>query len=225
MGTPAWLYYLFGMMMLAVAAYCLALLVLSVPMHQSTGRDVDIAHLLMGVSMGGMFVGRWAFGPSGIWELIFGALLVWFVVRSLQSVQRYGLHIPHEAIHAAMSFAMLLMYWYPPTSTSTSTAMSMGASSTGAKLDPGLGLILAMLFFGSAIFTLASPNKGASHHGTHVPAFVGGSPDGSRALEGTGGGQATSVGTFESVLTAPWLEDVSHVVMCVGMGFLLILMM
>jgi hypothetical protein len=26
------------------------------------------------------------------------------------------------------------------------------------------------------------------------------------------------------LITAPWLEDASHVVMCVGMGFMLILM-
>ena len=31
MGTPAWLYYFFGLLMLAVAAYGLALLVVSVP--------------------------------------------------------------------------------------------------------------------------------------------------------------------------------------------------
>ena len=53
-----------------------------------------MAHIFMGVSMAGMFVGRWAFGPSAIWELIFAALLIWFVARSLQSIQRWGLTSP-----------------------------------------------------------------------------------------------------------------------------------
>ena len=137
MGTPSWLYYLFGVMMLAVAGYCLVLLVFSVR-DGTIGRDVDIAHIAMGVSMAGMFVARWAFGPSAVWELIFGALLIWFIVRSVQSIQRFGLHKPHEAIHAAMSFAMLLMYWYPMGSTSGAMGMSMSMATGGAKLDPGL---------------------------------------------------------------------------------------
>ncbi|HEV8064662.1 MAG TPA: hypothetical protein VGP46_07510, partial [Acidimicrobiales bacterium] len=98
-------------------------------------------------------------------------------------------------------------------------------SSTGPKLDPGLGLVLAFVLFSSAIFTLASPNKGASHHGTHLPAY---------ALTGTAGGgpldrreQAAtrSVSGIERLVANPQLEDVSHVVMCVAMGFMLILML
>ena len=122
----------------------------------------------MGVSMAGMFVTKWAFGPSAMWELIFAALLIWFMVRSIQSIQRFGLHKPHEAIHAAMSFAMLLMYWYPMGSTSGATGMSMSRHREAAKLDPGLGFVLALTFFGSAVFTLASPIKGVSHHGSHA---------------------------------------------------------
>ena len=49
---------------------------------------MDIAHVFMGVSMAGMFVTGWAFGRNAIWELIFPVLLVWFLVRSVQSVSR-----------------------------------------------------------------------------------------------------------------------------------------
>ena len=155
--------------------------------HHS-GRDIDIAHILMGVSMAGMFVSKWAFGPSAMWELIFGGLLIWFVVRSVKSIQRFGLHKPHEAIHAAMSFAMLLMYLYPVGATSRVSAMSMSMATGGARLDPGLGFILAVTFFGSAVFTLANPVKGESHHGSHAFAYATSVPVGATASRGSRSG-------------------------------------
>ena len=224
MGVPSWLYYLFGVLMLTVAAYGTTLLAVSIPLRQVSGRDVDVAHIFMGVSMSGMFVAHWAFGPSGLWELIFAVLLIWFVVRTFQSIQRFGLHLPHEAIHAAMSLAMLLMYWYP-TGASTGTSMSMSATTSAGRLDPGLGLLLAVTFFASAIFTLASPNKGASHHGTHARALAVSGASGAGPAGGAVATEARASGTVESVITTPWLEDASHVVMCIGMGFMLVLML
>ena len=220
MSTPSWLYYLFGGLMLAVAAYCATLLILSVATNRPAGRDVEISHIFMGVAMAGMFVGQWAFGRSAVWELIFGALLVWFVVQSTQSVRQWGLHLPHALIHAVMSFAMLLMYWFPMGA--TSGAMSMSA--TGPKLDPGLAFGLAFILFASAVFTLASPNKGASHFGCHAPAWaIAGAVDAE-----ADGGQGTSGSlvalSVEEVVATPWLVDASHVVMCIGMGFMLLLM-
>jgi len=221
--TPAWMYYLFAVTMLAVAAYGLVLLAVSVAIRRSAGWDVDVAHLFMGVSMAGMFVTGWAFGPSAIWELIFTVLLVWFLVQSVQSVITFGIHLTHYLIHAAMSFAMLLMYVFPVGSTSRGISMSM-ASSSNARIDPGLSLLLAVAFFASAIFTLASPIKGVSHHGRHSRAY---------AMSGTGGGTveapsgpapASAARGAMGLIAAPWLEDASHVVMCVGMGFMLILM-
>ena len=197
--------------------------------HHS-GRDIDIAHIFMGVSMAGMFVPSWAFGPSAVWELIFAGLLIWFVVRSVKSIHRFGLHKPHEAIHAVMSFAMLLMYLYPVGATSrVSGTMSMSMATGGARLDPGLGFLLAVTFFASAVFTLASPVKGVSHHGSHAVAYAT-----SVAVGATGSGDSGSespqqdssqVGGLEAVVTTPWLEDASHVVMCFAMGFMLILML
>lgn len=220
MGTPAWLYYLLGIVMLAVAAYAIALLVVSVTGRHHSGRDVDIAHICMGISMAGMFVGRWAFGPSAMWELTFAALMVWFGVRSIKSIQRFGMHKPHEAIHATMSFAMLLMYWYPMGS--SGQAMGMSVPSGAPKLDPGLGFALAVSFFASAVFTLASPVKGASHHGSHAFAYSSTGPDGTRASLSSHGNGAS---TMEAVVTTPWLEDASHAAMCFAMGFMLILML
>jgi hypothetical protein len=221
--TPAWLYYLFAVAMLTVAAYGLALLAVSVAIRRSAGWDVDIAHLFMGVSMAGMFVTGWAFGPSAIWELVFTVLLVWFLVQSIQSEIAFGIHLTHYLIHAAMSFAMLLMYVFPAAARSGAMSMSM-ASTSSARIDPGLGLLLAVVFFASAIFTLASPVKGASHHGRHSRAYaISGSGGGAAEVE-SGPAPAAAAGGAVGLIAAPWLEDASHVVMCVGMGFMLILM-
>ena len=223
--TPSWLYYLFGVLMLGVAAYCLVMTVLSVATNRPAGRDVDISHACMGVSMAGMFVAGWAFGPDAMWELAFAALLVWFVVRSIQSLLRFGLHLPHASIHAVMSFSMLLMYWFPMGSSSGSASMAMSGGGGGAKLDPGLGFVLAFILLASAVFTLASPVKGRSHFGSHAPAYaVSGSIRGAPPECGPGGVSA-SVLEIEEAVAAPWLVDVSHVVMCVAMAFLLVVML
>ncbi len=221
--TPAWLYYLFAVAMLAVAAYGIVLLAVSVVTRRHAGWDVDIADICMGVSMAGMFVAGWAFGPSAYLELIFTVLLVWFLVQSAQSVIAFGIHLTHYLIHATMSFVMLLMYVFPAGARSAAMSMST-ASSSSARIDPGLSLLLAVVFFASAIFTLASPVKGASHHGRHARAYVMSVADGGSVEGPTGSAPAPAAGGATRLITAPWLEDASHVVMCVGMGFMLILM-
>jgi Domain of unknown function (DUF5134) len=221
MSTPSWLYYLFGALMLAVAAYCLTLLILSAATSRPAGRDVEISHLFMGTAMAGMFVSQWAFGRSAVWEIIFGVLLIWFLVESTQSVLHYGLHLPHALIHAVMNFAMLLMYWFPMRS--FSGAMSMSAAAR-PKLDSGVASALAFVLFASAIFTLASPNKGASHFGSHAPAYATAGETGSEKPGVRPEERAGPAVTVEEIVATPWLVDLSHVVMCVAMGFILLLM-
>jgi small-conductance mechanosensitive channel len=198
----------------------------SVRTRGTAGRDVDIAHIFMGTSMAGMFITDWAFGPSAFWELVFTLLLVWFLVRSVQSIVAFGIHLTHYLIHAAMSLAMLLMYLFPGGATNMSMSMSMSMSaSSSARIDPALGSLLAVSFFVSAVFTLASPVKGVSHHGRHAPAYAV-SGQGGRPVEDPNGlFQAAAPSGVVRLITAPWLEDVSHVVMCVAMGFMLILLL
>jgi hypothetical protein len=215
-GRPPGLYYAFGVMMFAVAAYGLLLLVTLATERRSSGRDVEISHVAMGVAMAGMFVPAWSFGPDVLWELIFVTLLVWFAARSVQSVRAWGLHVPHTAVHAVMSFAMLLMYWFP--SGTSPHAMSMAAA-TGGRIDPGLSFLIAFVLFGSAVFTVASPNKGATHFGTH-----GGERVLVPASDGTAGGPATVAARLAAIVATPSLVDASHVVMSTAMGLMLILM-
>ena len=218
---PPWLYYLFGALVLVVAAYGVVLLVVSLTTRRFPGWDVDVSHAFMGVAMAGMFVTHWAFGPSALWELIFAALLLWFSVRSIQSILRWGLHLTHYLIHALMSFAMILMYWFPAPTTSGALMTSMSMPSTGARIDPGLTFVLVSILCASAIFTLASPYKGASHHGRHVPIYaISGSSGSAGAVNPSERGSFSA----EAYVSAPWLEDMSHVVMCVAMAFMLVVM-
>jgi len=216
-GTPVGLYYLFGALMLAVAAYSITVLVSSLRDHRPIGRDVEVSHVAMGLAMAGMFVPAWLFGPKALWEVIFGALLVWFIVRSVQSVHAWGLHVPHTAVHAVMSLAMLLMYRFP--AGAVSHAMSMSASAGGARIDPGLTFLLAFILFGSAVFTIASPNKGATHFGTHCGGVMR-----AQASDGHAGEATPAMTGVIGLVGSPSLLDSSHVIMCVGMGLMLILM-
>jgi hypothetical protein len=214
--TPSWLYYLFAVALLALAGYALWLLVVSARQRTMAGRDVEVSHAFMGVAMAGMFVPSWAFGASAAWEIIFAVLLIWFVVRSIQSVQRFGVHLPHFAIHGVMSFGMLLMYWFP--AVSSSGAMSMSMSAHSHRIDPGLALLVTAILYASAIFTIASPNRGATHFGTHGRV----TPDRVRAARG---GVVEATTPLQTVSYAERVgADTAHVVMCIAMGLMLILM-
>ncbi len=221
--TPSWLYDLFGVVMLAIAAYSLSLVALGVGSGRTSGWDVEVSHGVTGIAMAGMFVGGWAFGPSGLWEALFVALLVWFVIRAGRSVLTYGLHLPHTAVHALMSFAMLLMYWFSMASRSSTM------STTTKRADPGLLLIVAVLLLASAISTLASGRRGEAVYGAHAHlrsasvtstlAVAGVQPDSYLA------GTASAAPGVEGAVSRPWLLDATHVAMCVAMGFMLVLML
>jgi hypothetical protein len=221
--TPSWLYDLFAALTLVVAAYSMTLLVVTGVVRRPAGWDVDVAHILMGVSMAGMFVVSWAFGPSSVWESLFAIMLAWFLIRSGQTIRQYGIHVPHYLIHAVMSLAMFLMFAFPgvPSVGGSMSPMAMPMS-VGSRLDPGAAFVLALALLGSAIFTLGSSKKGASHHGSHGLAYA--RTNGFRMRENGSTEGHSYVLYAERVVTTPWVEDASHVAMCVAMGFLLILM-
>ena len=112
---------------------------------------------------------------------------------------------------------MLLMYWFP--SGISPSAMSMTASATGGRIDPGLSFLLAFVLFGSAVFTVASPNKGATYFGTHGSERVLVAASG-----GSANGRATVASRLTTIVATPSLLDASHVVMSTAMGLMLILM-
>jgi hypothetical protein len=100
----------------------------------------------------------------------------------------------------------------------------MSLASMGSRVDPGLSFLLALVLLVSAVFTLASPNKGASHHGTHKPVYLTSSVGRAGSPKNCSERGPAPVGGIERVVAKPWLEDASHAVMCIAMGFMLILM-
>jgi len=224
---PSWLYYLFGALMLCVAAYCTVVLVLAALSRQTAGWDVEVHHLIMGVAMAGMFVTGWSFGPSVIWELLFAALLVWFVMQAGRSVLAYGPHLPHTAVHALMNLAMLLMYWFPMGASQGSTSTPMSPAAAADRVDPGLGFVIAFLLILAAVFTLASERKGCSVYGTHLKLSAATAPSVRVRAPGEVSryGPMSPVGSLQRRVSTPWLLDTSHVVMCIAMGFMLVLML
>jgi hypothetical protein len=217
-GTPMWLYDIFGVVLFAVAGYSLVLLGATVGTNRPAGWDVDVAHLFMGVSMAGMFNSSWAFGPSSVWEFLFASLSVWFVMRGVLSIRRYGIHLSHFFIHAVLGLAMFLMYAFPGKAGSRSMGamhMAMPMVTPDSRLGSGVAFALATCLFASAIFTVGSPQKGVSHHGSHALVYAGASPADLPLTRWT---------YVEGLIATPWVEDASHVAMCVAMGFLLILL-
>lgn len=152
--TPAGLYYLVAGLVLAVAAYSALLVVVSLG-RRRPGLDVEVSHLAMGLAMAGMLVGALAFGPAVAWELVFGASLLWFLGRAWASLRRFGIHLPHSAVHALMSLAMLLMFF------------TASGSATRGLRGSGLSLPLAFLLLASAVSTLAAANRGWPVYGSH----------------------------------------------------------
>lgn len=217
--TPPWLYYLCGVMALVVAAYCLVSVVAKAVSHRPLGWDIDISHTLMGVTMSGTAVTRWAFGPPGVWEAVFAILAAWFLARTVALIFRHGPHVPHFLVHAVMGVAMALMYRFPmqPVSRSSMGSMAMTAS----RLDPGVAVVITVILCTSAVFTLDAATRGRSHHAPRYRLLVSAPPG---AQVSPADLERDSSHRGGDAVRAPWPEDASHVVLCVIMGFLLLLM-
>src|SRR5580704_12864130 len=124
--------------MLMVAAYSVGRLVAARAWSRPIHRDVDVAHVFMGMAMAGMLVADLNPIPSGVWEFVFSALAVWFVWRCYQFlVNRGGETHYHEhvhrlsrrVIHLVMSLAMLYMYMaMVPSEARSGGSMAMGAA-------------------------------------------------------------------------------------------------
>lgn len=100
---------------LAVAVFCAARLVLAVAWRRSSERDVDVVHVVMGVSMAGMLTG-WLTGTwNDAWMAVFAGSSIWFgwgVVRHLSArslSNSAGGHLPHFVASAAMLYMLFAM--------------------------------------------------------------------------------------------------------------------
>ena len=146
MGTPTWLYYLFGvadarrrrLLLRTAGAVAVATRRRRVGMSTSPTRSWGCPWPACSSRRGpsartpsGSCLRR----PAGVVRR-----------RSIQSVQRFGLHVPHALVHAVMSFAMILMYWFPMGVVGLRAwRCRCRARPAGSHLDAGLGLLLALV--------------------------------------------------------------------------------
>lgn len=155
MTGPGWLAVLFPVLMLLVAAYCTARLVLWRLRGRRTEVDADVVHLLMGVAMAGMFQPRFSPVPVIAWLPVFAVAGIWFAGQTIRArTRRPGrLRCAHPAPHAAESAVMLYMLWPASQAGHGSPVMpGMGGGATAAA-NPALAVVLALFMLGYVLWT------------------------------------------------------------------------
>ena len=240
---PTWLAYSFGVVMVAVSLYCIAWLVVAGRRRHQRHVDVNISHVAMGLAMAGMLVPRLDVVPEGLWEVVFGAVALWFAWHAVgvvmhgvgvrvQAKRRHGLS--HNLIHLVMGLAMLYMYLAAvPAGAATGTAMAMTGPTGAAANFVGLPLVFVAILFGSAVWQLDGLSRYAPVRGEPVGAMTadaGAAAGGQGASLGSGAWLGEAPRPMESVHTprqwlAPRLEMGCHIVMCITMGYMLTLML
>ncbi len=237
MSNPGWLNDIFAGVMVAIALYSAGRLVAARAWSRPTHRDVDVAHVLMGTAMAGMLVSDLNPIPIGVWEVTFSSLAAWFVWRCYQFVkdpttgigyQQHVHRLSRRLIHLVMSLAMLYMYLAAvPAAVGSGGSMAMGAASGATTHFVVLPLVFIVSLFGSAIWELDRLGHMSRAYATRVQAAP--------VFASLGGGTPTGPDDSEAALESPdkegppWLaprlEGMAHIVMCVTMGYMLVLML
>jgi hypothetical protein len=208
---------LLAVAMVGVACFHASRLALAVLWRRSTEVDVDIVHMMMGVSMAGMLTGWLAGAWNDAWMVVFAASTFWFGLGPVRELSDTGPvravathHLPHFVASAVMLYMLVAMRWMSMGSPKMS---SMGHVSGGVLLPT----ILAALVMGNAAITAWRTLQLAPQRAT-VPEVV------SSGVAGTGGGSVRSGVPLErpvSVL-APRGTPACLLVMSVAMSYMLI---
>jgi hypothetical protein len=243
----SWLNDFFAGVMLVVAAFSVGRLIVARAWSRPTHVDVDVAHVLMGVAMAGMFDSAINPVPNGVWETAFAGLTLWFVWRCYQFVidpgteTQYDDHVhrlSRRLIHLVMSLAMLYAYLAvaTPEDTSNSGGMAMSGA-TGTTADfVGIPLLFLVALLVSAIWELDGIGRfspAQTRRPQPSPVFV---PTGSTTQLSDDSGSAESlseVSSYDKVAEtvqlrrwlAPRLEAGSHIAMTITMGYMLVLLL
>jgi hypothetical protein len=239
---PAWIPYSFAVIMVAISLYCLGRLVAARLWNRQNHADVNVSHVLMGAGMAGMFVPSHNPFPAALGESVFGALALWFLVRSIRAAGRRGIawrdedaghHLSHYPIHMVMSVAMIYMYAVgaPVGSSGQGLAMVMGAGHV-QRGYVSLSLLFIVVLFASAVWQLDSVARFsparmrlayAASPSVQSPPPTPSEHFAQAAVRLAGRSADASVGSRR--LLAPRLEIACHVAMCIAMGYMLIVML
>jgi hypothetical protein len=238
-----WLDDAFAGVMAAIALYSLGRLVAARVGRRPTHLDVDAAHVLMGTAMAGMLVPSLGTLSTGVWALVFAALAGWFVWRCYLFVNQHGVegrdedhvhHLSHYLTHLVMSGSMLYMYLAATPVATRSGGGTMMAGATGTTTEfVGLPLLFLVVLFASAIWELDGIERFAPIRPPRAPVAPTPTPalaPAGAGVNGTFAGQVAEPGEGgSSGRRAPWLaprlEAACHIVMCVTMGYMLVLLL
>jgi hypothetical protein len=107
---PAWLSWLFAVLMVASAVFHAARLVAAVRVRRRHPYDLDLTHLVMSTAMAAMLVLPFGAGQATTWSLLIAGPAAWFAVRTLGVVRGGGVRaLDQPARQLAMTAAMLFM--------------------------------------------------------------------------------------------------------------------
>jgi Domain of unknown function (DUF5134) len=238
MGGPSWLAWTFASVVLVVAAYCLARLLVSWRQHRPSDRRVDGIHVLMGVAMAGMLVPRLRVFWVGGWEVVFGIGAVWFAwlaIREFRGRATVGGRPGHHLQHVLACGAMLYMFLAAATAAKAGGS-AMSGMAAGAAHVPTLALVLAFALFGYVIWTAdrlssLAPVAALAALVPPVPVFAQARAGAGFAGSGGVGGRGTDAdgqppaARDRRVPLSPRLAACCEIAMGVTMGYALILML
>ena len=233
---------LLAVAMLAVAAYCIARLVVSFRSSEVTQHDSDVIHTVMGVSMAGMLVPSLSTASNGEWILVFSGSAVWFGWKVLHDSDRMavgghplGSHLTHLLMCVAMVYMLLVMDWSGSMQASHGAGMlEMGGASTSGLQWPLFAVVLTILVFGDVAINAAlnlrrlaptgriSVGELAMAQGSN-PEYVRGASDGPKRNESSNVPPDGHAGpTHRSSVLAPRSAVLCQLVMGLVMGYMLV---
>lgn len=145
---------LLAVAMVGVALFHASRLALAVLWRRPTEADVDIVHMVMGISMAGMLTG-WLTGAwNDAWMATFAVSTFWFGLGSVRELTDAGParavaahHLPHFVASAVMLYMLVAMRWM---SMPASPNMGSMGHVSGSVLLPA---ILAVFVVGNAAVT------------------------------------------------------------------------
>ncbi len=243
MAGPSWLAWTFASVVIVIAGYCLARLLVSWRQHRPSDHHVDAIHVLMGAAMAGMLVPRLRVFWVGGWEVVFGigaAWFAWLAIREFRGQRTVGGRPGFHLQHVLACVAMLYMFLAAATvAKAASGGSAMSGMAAGAAHLPTLALVLAVALFGYVVWTadrLSSLEPVAALAARIAPApllaraAAGGGT--SAAAPGGEGGHGTprdngqaSAGRGRRAPLSPRLAACCEIGMGVAMGYTLILML
>jgi hypothetical protein len=230
--TPSWLLDLLAAIMLAIAAASAARIVAR-PLLAGrpwrpvqAGTDVDLANLLMGIAMAGMFTSSLTTLPSGAWEVLFGLLTAWFAYRARADARSVrGMAADRCTLHVVHCAAMLYMFLALGTATSSGGDMGgmggMGGSAAMPTLSyPTLAGVFVLLLIGYGVWDLNQLSSRRYSLGG-AGAWADGPATGIAASGTAASGREPAVRAF---LLAPETRVGWDVVLGIAMAFMFVIM-